>query len=108
MRRVNMGAMRRGGGDTGGGGDKPRSKWKATCNMKPAKTVSLLGLLLVMSGMGFAYLGFDVGLSTSDDMSVALRVASGSTQMVCASVCISVGILVWAVGVHTPQAEVYG
>ena len=102
MRRVNLGAMR------GGGGDKPRSKWKATCNMKPAKTVSLLGLLLVMSGMGFAYLGFDVGLSTSDDMSVALRVASGSTQMVCASVCISVGILVWAVGVHTPQAEVYG
>ncbi len=105
---ANMGAMRRGGGDKGGGGDKPRSKWKATCNMKPAKIVSLLGLLLVMSGMGFAYLGFDVGLTTSDDMSVALRVASGTTQMVCATVCISVGILVWAVGVHTPQAEVYG
>ena len=47
-------------------------------------------------------------LTTSDDMSVALRVASGTTQMVCATVCISVGILVWAVGVHTPQAEVYG
>lgn len=98
----------RGGSEKGGGGDKPRSKWKASFSMKPAKIVSLLGLLLVMSGMGFAYLGFDVGLQKHSDMRDALLVASGSIQMVCATVCISVGILVWAISVNQPPADVYG
>ena len=100
---------RRGGGDKGGSGDKSRSKlWKASFNMKPAKVVSLLGLLLVLSGMGFAYLGFDVGLQAHSDMRDALLVASGTTQMVCATVCISVGILVWAISTNQPPAEIYG
>ena len=99
---------RRVGGDKGFGA-KPLSKlWKASFSMKPAKIVSLLGLLLVLSGMGFAYLGFDVGLQQHTDMRDALVVASGTTQMVCATVCISVGILVWAISVNQPQAEVYG
>ena len=76
--------------------------------MKPTKVVALLGLLLVLCGMGFAYLGFDVGLQQHTDMREALLVASGTQQMVCATVCISTGILVWAISVNQPVAEQYG
>ena len=81
---------------------------KISWSIKPAKLVALLGLLLVLCGMGFAYLGFDVGLQQYDNMSDALLVASGTQQMVCACICISVGILVWAISVHQPAPETYG
>lgn len=87
---------------------KARSGLKLSWNLKPAKLVVLLGLLLVLCGMGFAYLGFDVGLQQHSDMRDALVVASGTNQMVCASICISVGILVWTISVHQPAPEQYG
>ena len=52
----------------------------------------VLGLMLVLSGMGFAFLGVDVGRQTSASLMEALRIASGTQQMVCACICISVGV----------------
>ena len=40
-----------------------------SCSLKPAKLVALLGLVLVLSGIGFGYLAFDAGV----------RAASGSS-----------------------------
>ena len=33
-----------------------------SCSLKPAKLVALLGLVLVLSGIGFGYLAFDAGV----------------------------------------------
>ena len=101
---------RKRGGDDADGAAEPRArrKLKISFSMKPTKVVALLGLLLVLCGMGFAYLGFDVGLQQHTDMREALLVASGTQQMVCATVCISTGILVWAISVNQPVAEQYG
>ena len=84
---------------------KRRRGLKVNWSVKPAKLVALLGLLLVLCGMGFAYLGFDVGLQQHSDMQDALLVASGTAQMICATVCISVGILVWAISVQMLQSQ---
>tara|TARA_B110001452_G_C15203503_1_gene417555 strand:- start:163 stop:474 length:312 start_codon:yes stop_codon:yes gene_type:complete len=94
----------------GGGSSEGRSGSgiKLHWSIKPPKLVALLGLLLVLCGMGFAYLGFDVGLQQHSNMNDALIVASGTQQMVCATICISTGILVWAISVNGPVPEQYG
>ena len=102
-----MARFGRRGGDKGDSEPRGRKRLKVSFSMKTSKVVALLGLLLVLCGMGFAYLGFDVGLQQHTDMRDALLVASGTTQMVCATVCISVGILVWAISVNAPVPEVY-
>ena len=66
-----------------------------SCSLKPAKLVALLGLVLVLSGIGFGYLAFDAGVRAASGSSGgwqdAMLAATGTQQMVSATICVSIG-----------------
>ena len=68
------------------------------------KLVAALGLALVLCGFGFAYLGFDQGGKLAEEKGFfdTLQAATGTNQMVCATICISIGVLVWAISIPPP------
>ena len=112
-----------------------------SCSLKPAKLVALLGLVLVLSGIGFGYLAFDAGVRAASGSSGgwqdAMLAATGTQQMVSATICVSIGarrrsaqaaaracpprraltphtldaapagILVWAISVNQPIDDEY-
>ena len=97
-----------------------------------------IGLVLVLSGIGFGYLAFDAGVRAASGSSGgwqdAMLAATGTQQMVSATICVSIGarrrsaqaatracpprraltphaapagILVWAISVNQPIDDEY-
>ena len=92
----------------GRGSPPPRASDKHTGmphppSLKTVKIIYCFGFILVLASLGFGWLAIDVGRQTSSGLMDSMRIATGTTQMLCACNLLGFAMVIWGMMCFHPE-----